>query len=382
MFRTKNLYETLKSVLPHCDNILISGAPGIGKSEIVYRVCEECGLSLYEVRLYEQGESAIGFPRVDTEITAFTKPFWFARIEKDRPDVVLFDDFHLVDSSIQKYFYRFLSSRIIHDFELPYSPKLIVAGNFNIETASACELQSPVSTRFDIMIQYEPEVETFIEWALETGRIDKRIIAFIVAEPEALFTPDPPVTSMYPCPRTWEKLSRLIEITGDITVAPGVVGPKYGSKLIDFWKLLSKEPEEILKEHPKNLKAAEAVSACYILSRRVGPEILSGNFTRFTKEAVEWVNQLDADIAVLFCKMCIPNKGDARKLRRLFVENLARLYGEEMKSFEGFKNSLCGRLMKAAVALMGEAEDSKREEQILKDSYKGLKRRVLSGTLS
>ncbi len=376
MFKTKNLSKTLKSIVLFCDNILISGAPGIGKSEIVYNVCEEKGLSLYEVRLYEQGESAIGFPRVDREVTTFTKPFWFARIEKECPDVLLFDDFHLVDSSIQKYFYRFLSSRTIHDFQLPYSPKLIVAGNFNVETASASELQSPVSTRFDIMIHYEPELDTFVEWATKTNRIDKRLIAFIMAEPEALYTPDPPVTTMYPCPRTWEKLSKLIEHTGDASVAPGVIGPKYGSKLIDFWKLLSKEPEEIIEESPKSLKTSEAVCACYILARRVAPEILSGNFSEFSKKAVEWVNQLDADIVVLFCKMCIPNKGRSDKLRRLFIDNLAKLYDKEMKHFDGFKNSLCGKLMRVAVALGG--GNAQQEEEILKTSYKNFRRRAFS----
>ena len=78
--------------------------------------------------------------------------------------------------------------------------------------------------------------------------------------------------------------------------------------------------------------------------------------------------------------MCIPKEGRTDKLRKLFVENMARLYGKELRDFKGFKSSLCGKIMRTAVALYG--EDVKREEEILKASYKNFKRRVLASDVA
>lgn len=363
MFRTNDLEKVLKEVLPYAENILISGAPGIGKSEIIYQVAKKLDMSVYEIRLYEQGDAAVGYPKVSS-ITSFTKPFWFKEIEERRPDIVLFDDFHLVDSSIQKFLYRMLTSRRIHNYGLSYNPKIIFAGNFNLDSAGACEVQSPVMSRFDIAIHFEPEPERFINWGFESGRIDERVLAFIKANPDLLYTPDPPTTKMYPCPRAWEKLSKVLKATDNPNFATGIVGEEAGAKFIDFWPLLAMKPEEILARDPENLTFSERVAAIYVIANPlIADDLVRGVQTERLTKTLEWVDKLDPDFAFLFFRI-LKNKAfkdDREKVTRM-VKNLCKI-----------DESTFRKVTKIAASLVEGTVDEKRIEEIVEDNVMGAK---------
>jgi len=269
LYRTNDLYTVLKESLEAHDNILISGPPGIGKSEITYQVCEELGLRMYETRLYEQGETAVGLPIIDSSkgVTRFTKPFWFHELETGSFDVLFLDDFHLVVPGIQKYLYRTLTSRMLHDYKLSKGIKIIVAGNFSIDSADASPIQSPIMSRFDLAIKYEPTIDTFLNWALKSPRFDTRVLAFLKSNPDLLYTSDPPTSEMFPCPRTWEYVSREISATNKPDKVTGIVGERAGAIFQEFWALLDRDPEEILRQDPNFMEAQELVASAFILAR-------------------------------------------------------------------------------------------------------------------
>ena len=253
-----NLAKFLESVLPmkSTENLLISGAPGIGKSEITYQVCEKLGLKLLEVRLYEEGETAAGLPKLHSDITEFTKTWWFKELETGKYDVLFLDDFHLVPPMIQSYLYRFLTSRVFHNYTLEKPIKIIVAGNFNLQTASATEVQSPIMSRFSMAVEYKPTVDTFIEYMTQKPDVfHVSIIAFLKAFPDYLYHTDPPYTEMYHNPRSWERLSRYIMENEQMhKFAPAIVGYDAGGKFVEYWKILARPLHDLLKVDIQTIK--------------------------------------------------------------------------------------------------------------------------------
>ncbi|RLB74483.1 MAG: hypothetical protein DRH06_09605 [Deltaproteobacteria bacterium] len=301
MYRTNDLYTTLKESLEIHDNILISGPPGIGKSEITYQVGEELGLKVYETRLYEQGETAVGLPILESDkrVTHFTKPFWFHELESGDYDVLFLDDFHLVVPGIQKYLYRTLTSRMLHDYKLNKRIKIIVAGNFSIDSADASPIQSPIMSRFDLAIKYEPTIDVFLDWALKSPRFDTRVLAFLKSNPDFLYTNDPPTSEMFPCPRTWEYVSREISATNKPDKVPGIVGERAGRIFQEFWTLLDRNPEDILSQSPDSLEPQELVAAAFILARYYVEKW--GNEKK-ESQILKFVHKFPKDILFLFAR--------------------------------------------------------------------------------
>jgi len=298
MLTTSNLEKDLSVLVDIHDVIAISGAPGIGKSEITYQVCEEKGLKLLEVRLYEMGTTACGFPRLDNEITIFTKPEWLDLAEKKQVDVILFDDFHNVLPEIQKYFYRFLIDRTIHQHKLTHPVKVILAGNFDIESAGACMIESPIMGRIETMLKYEPSIATFTDWAMKQfDRFDTRVISFLKTNPDLLYTEDPAPTTKYASPRNWEHLSKNVKKLNSPKYATGIVGESAGSLFEDYWDYLNEKPENILKSTPKDGK--EHVIYSIILGEeyvRTKDEKLKDQILLYVQEKVS------PDAALLFSR--------------------------------------------------------------------------------
>jgi len=305
MYQTNDLYSLLKESLKHHNNILISGAPGVGKSEITYQVCQDLGLKLYETRLYELGETAAGLPILDKENKRmdFAKPFWFEDVLEGNYDALFFDDFHQVVQAIQKYLYRTLTSRMLHNYQLPENIKIIVAGNFELDSANSSPIQSPIMSRFDLAIKYEPSIDNFLKWASSNKKFDTRVLAFLKAHPDLLYTPDPPTSEMFPCPRTWEYVSKEISVSNKPDLVPGIVGPRAGGIFQEFWSLLDKEPEDILKIEPNELEAQEQVAATFILAK-----YYISNFRRneqVTDRILNYISKFPSDILFLFARTVV-----------------------------------------------------------------------------
>lgn len=305
MYVTNDLERTIKEVI-FSNNIMISGAPGVGKSEIVEKVCKNENLKHLEVRLYEQGDTAVGLPRINGDILEFSKPWWIHQLEVENIDVLFLDDFHLVQPGIQKFLYRLLSSRMVHNWKLNDNLKIILAGNFNIDSASASMIQSPIMGRIDVMVEYKPSIDNFINWASESDRIDFRIIAFLRANPELLYEDDPAPTVKYPSPRTWEQLSKNIARLNKPDYAQAIIGDRAGAIFEDFWEMLSTSPEEILKSGEPSNDIKDQVVAAIILAQYTKDII--DNDDKLSK-VLKYINKMNPDSLFLYARSAFKNIG-------------------------------------------------------------------------
>jgi len=323
---TDNLETTLKDILqiPCINNILISGAPGIGKSEITYQVAKDLGLKVFEVRLYEEGETAVGLPKLNEETTEFSKPWWFKELEQGDYDILFLDDFHLVPAALQSYLYRFLTDRTLHNYSLNKNIKVILAGNFNIDTASACEIQSPIVSRLHILLEYKPNAKSLKPFLFESGRFDPRIASFLMSFPSYIYTEDPPVTEPYPNPRSWEKLSQIVSHNDKlVSLAPGVVGHAAGSRLIEYWRIFAKSLESLLKVDLKTAEPHEKFGTVVALAYHFVSQLnkkVSPNLQNYIE------NQISADheLAYIFLLVVFNMVQQDQTLKKKFITYVSK----------------------------------------------------------
>lgn len=98
-----------------------------------------------------------------------------------------------------------------------------------------------------VHLHIAPDFDAWMAWA-NKNKIDHRIKSFLNFKPSILHNFDPSNTDFtYPCPRTWEFVSRIISpITQlsaeDIPVIAGAVGEGAGREFFSFSQIYSEIP--------------------------------------------------------------------------------------------------------------------------------------------
>ncbi len=263
----------LKEVLEKCIrnnlSLLVSGPPGVGKSEIFLQVVqgladEIISLTPKEVRLYlmEPGE-AKGIPWLVEARTVWSRPDWLPEKENS---VLFFDDIHLVDEYNQSPLYELLLCRRLHGHGIPDSTRFVAAGNIGLSSASASEIMAPIMDRFDLFVEFIPTHKDFVTYAVKQ-KIDNRIINFLSSYgSDFLFTSDPGTSSKFPSPRSWFSLDKSLKAGFPIDVATGVVGIDAGARIIDAWEFLSSSLEEVLSRNFSGMELRDQVATAAFLS--------------------------------------------------------------------------------------------------------------------
>ena len=301
---THDLYYDLQELLKIHDVIAISGAPGIGKSEIAYQVAEKLGLKMLEVRLYEQGDTAAGLPILNNKVMEFSKPWWFVELEENCHDILFLDDFHNVQPSIQRFFYRLLTDKMLHNYKLDPKLKIILAGNFDIDSAGSAQIQSPIMGRIESFIEFKPTIDNFLKWAdLQIDRFDTRVLAFLRANPDLLYEPDPAPTTKYPSPRTWEHLSKSVSFLNSPKYAQSIVGIKAGSVFEDFWEYLSKDVDEILDTEPESIQQQVIYSIVLASAYQLANKTKRNRILKYIS------NHMSQDVIFLFARNVFEREG-------------------------------------------------------------------------
>jgi len=249
----RNLKKFLLKCLEDNFSVIISGPPGVGKSEIVAQACNEIGLPYHEIRLYlmEPGE-AKGLPDIDRESrrTFWTRPDW---LPEEREVVLVADDIHLATEQLQSPLFELLLCRRLHGHTVSEGTRFVAIGNLSLQSAGANEILAPIMDRFDFGLEFRPTPEDFAEYAHSQG-VDSKVIAFVLSHPEYLFTSEPPTSRKFASPRSWFSLSRALQRGFPKDVAIGVVGEEAGSRFIDAWPILGLGPKDLLRHKPQSAK--------------------------------------------------------------------------------------------------------------------------------
>jgi len=233
----------LANILPP---LIIRGAPGIGKSQIVRQVADELGIEFRDIRLAQMDAVDVrGLPSVDTKNHSmeWNPPDFWPR-DPNSKGILFLDELLSVDRSLQTCIYQLVLDRCLGDtYKVPDGWYICAAGNRIEDRATAVTMSSALANRF-MHVELAEDSEEWARWAINAG-INPSVVGFIRYRPEMLHHMDGEnLECGWPSPRSWEKVSHMVDIMEKTKaqktiikkIVYGLVGPGAGSEFMEFYK--------------------------------------------------------------------------------------------------------------------------------------------------
>ncbi|VAX06429.1 conserved hypothetical protein [hydrothermal vent metagenome] len=260
----------------HHTPVMIWGAPGIGKSQIVAQVAKHHKVPLLDIRLSQMEPSDLrGIPFRDGDKVEWAVPGMLPDAERHGSEGILFlDEITSAPPSVSAAAYQLILDRRLGDYEVPKGWAIIAAGNRQGDRGVTYSMPAPLANRFS-HFEFELNLDDWVAWAYQNN-IDDRIIAFLRFRPEMLFEFDPthnPVA--FPSPRSWEFTHRALkkfEHNNELRLGTlqACVGQAAGIELDAFIRNLDQLPDinAIIKGEklpaPKEIDLQYAVAAALV----------------------------------------------------------------------------------------------------------------------
>lgn len=205
----------------HKKPILLLGAPGLGKSQVVKTIAAERNLKLYDLRLSRMEATDIsGLPFLDMERqkTVYFTPDFLPTEESYKAEgykgaIIFLDELTQSDSSLQSVVLELVLDRSVGNYKVPDNVFIVAAGNRPEDNCGSYELIASLLSRF-IVFSVESDPSDWINWAL-FNNIHPSVIAFIKTHPEHLIGSFSELTNEEPhlissSPRSWETVSTIV----------------------------------------------------------------------------------------------------------------------------------------------------------------------------
>jgi len=289
----------------------VTASPGVGKSSVAHQLAEDAGLVIIDLRLSQcTPEDLQGYPMRDGNKATFT-PFSIFPLEGEplpagkKGWLLLLDELSSAQKPVQAAAYKLILDRMVGSFKLHEKVWIMACGNLQSDNAIVFKMSTALQSR---MIHYKMKVDldSWTEWAIKNN-VDFRIIAYVQYQPQMLMKFDPKHTdNTYPCPRTWEFLSRLIKdrvltVKDDLSKVGGTVGAGVAVEFLSFCEvqnILPRWADVIDKTKSKDLPVPQEPSARYaticMIATRSSPADIDG--------VLPYVRRFPKDLQVIFCR--------------------------------------------------------------------------------
>lgn len=286
----KELVALLGTAFKHRRKVLIKGAPGIGKTDIVKHACALAGAAVIFMHpAISDPTDFKGMPAVTNKGTeAHFLPFGdlMLLISATKPTVCFIDDIGQAPHGVQAALMQLIQERRINGHQISEHVIFCGATNDTSHRAGVQGLLEPVKSRFHTIVELVPDVPTWCEWALGPGAMPAELIGFIKFRPQLLnaFEATRELTNS-PSPRTVAAVGEWVKCgVTSLPVLAGAAGQAFAAEFIGFLQIYRQLPsiEDILRNPatapvPANPAALYAVAAA--LTRRLEPATAAAVFT-------------------------------------------------------------------------------------------------------
>jgi hypothetical protein len=268
---------------------MVQSSPGMGKSDIVKSIAKEHNLKLIDVRLSQTEPVDLqGFPSIVNGRMTYIPPENFPLDGLDEvPDgyqgwLLFLDEMNAAPLQVQAAAYKILLDRMVDNRPIHSRVRMIGAGNLTTDKAIVNRQSTATQSR---LTHYRLRVdhEAWIEWANQAG-IDHRVISFIKFKPPMLHRFDPNHSDMtFPCPRTWEFLSRMVkgrEVDNRLTHVrmAGTIGEGPSTEFKTYTQIYERLPTiESVKADPRGWTVPSEASERYALTTMFSHNINADN---------------------------------------------------------------------------------------------------------
>ncbi len=192
--------------------LMIWGAPGIGKSDLVREAAAVQGYPLIDLRLSQLEPTDLrGIPLQDNGKVRWIPPDELPDEARDGPHGVLFlDEINAAPPPVAAAAYQLILDRRLGAYRLPEGWSIVAAGNRLDDRGITYVMPAPLANRF-MHVELQADVDAWLAWAARQG-IDPVLRDFMAEQPHwlARFLPEPEVKA-FPSPRSWVFADRVIK---------------------------------------------------------------------------------------------------------------------------------------------------------------------------
>lgn len=314
--RPSQLRTLLSKTIPAHVPVLITGKPGIGKSDCVEQACAEAKADMVLMHpVVSDPTDFKGMPWIKEDEATFL-PFGDLKqlITAKRLTACFMDDLGQATPAVQAAAMQLILARRVNGHQISKHVVFIAATNRRADRAGVQGILEPVKSRFATIVELDAHVDDWCQWAVGAD-VAPEVIAFIRFRPALLsqFNPTQDMSNS-PSPRTWHSASKLLalDMPKDIQVAQfvGAVGEGAGMEFISFLRVWQDmvSPDAILTA-PDTAPIPTEVSALYAVSTAIATRVKQASMGRYCKYLERLVAANRADFAACSLKTAIARDG-------------------------------------------------------------------------
>ena len=206
--------------------VLLLGAPGIGKTQIMEQIAQECGIGLVSYTItHHTRQSAIGLPFVSKRVfageehtvTEYTMSEIVAsvyeKMEKTglSEGILFIDEINCVSETLAPAMLQFLQCKTFGSHEIPQGWVIVAAGNPPEYNKSVREFDVVTLDRVK-KIEVEPDFQVWKEYAAKQ-QIHPAVTSYLNTRVGNFYKMETTVDGrMFATPRGWEDLSTILKV--------------------------------------------------------------------------------------------------------------------------------------------------------------------------
>lgn len=333
------LGELLARTLPARLPVLITGAPGIGKSDIVAQAAKAAGSELILSHPAVSDPTDVkGLPwATDGSKEATFLPFGdLARATKaKKPTVWFLDDLGQATPAVQASYMQLLLARRVSTHVLPDCVTFVAATNRRTDRANVSGILEPVKSRFAAIVELRADVNEWSQWALANG-VPPELVAFMRFRPELLsaFAPSADLTQS-PTPRTWAHAGKILGLglpaSLEVQALAGAVGEGAATELVAFLRLFRDLPSiDAILVDPDSQEIPGQPATLYAVTTALASRANVKTFGRIARYAQRLVDAQHGEFAALILRDSMrrdPKVVHTEAFVRLAAGDLGQLIG-------------------------------------------------------
>lgn len=278
--RTTEALHLLRKVIPAREPVMLMGAPGLGKSALVSQAASAAG---YGCRILnpalldptDLGGVPMLSPGAPPRIVRALDDVLLSIVEAREPLVLFLDEMGQASPSMQAACAPVVLDRRIGGRPLPDHVSVICASNRRADRAGAGGIVSHMVSRM-MVVSVEATLADWLDWALPAGVLPE-VTGFLRFRPALLHQWDATTIARaaagepYPCPRSWERASRVLglNLSPDVErhALMGCVGEGAGREFEAYLAQSRDLPDvDQLLAQPDQITWDEEPSRCYALA--------------------------------------------------------------------------------------------------------------------
>lgn len=282
------LHTLLAAFIPARLPVLITGAPGIGKSDIVASAAKAAGHDLlisHPVVEDPTDSKGLPFPATDGAGAKFL-PFGdlATALNSTAPLVWFIDDLGQASPAVQAAKMQLLLARRIGEHVLPDHVTFVAATNRRGDNAAVSNILDPLKSRFSTIVELEPTIEDWTRWAV-TNNTPPVLIAFLRFRPDLLLSSErSKEVENLPSPRGWGHVARQLPLVPpgmEIVVTAGAVGEGAALEFESFRQIYRELPSvDSVLAAPESARIPDKVAAQYAICAALAAVSNENNFDR------------------------------------------------------------------------------------------------------